>query len=243
MTDVTKGHTVHRYDEELGNARRMVLEMGEYVLEQARNAVKALTGGDIGLARKVVDNERKVDWYELEIDEAIFNLIAKRQPAAIDLRLILALSKVVGDLERAGDKAEQIAWCVLRIMERDGHQPSPKILHHILSLDRIACSLLERSLKALAVADADLALDLFADGSQLEEELDAAMRHLMTFVFEDTSLVGQVLDVVYALRTLAGIGDHAGNIAEQVIFVSKGRDVRYQNKEILVEALRQHKIR
>jgi phosphate transport system protein len=238
MTDVTKGHTVHSYDKELSAARGLVLEMGEYALEQTRTAVKALTSGNLHLARKVVDEERRIDYLELDADEAIFNLIAKRQPAAIDLRLILALSKVVGDLERAGDKAEQIAWCAIRLLEREGQRPSSKILHHIRSLDQIVCWLMERSIDALARADIDLALDVFSDGSQVEDELDAGMRHLMTFVFEDTALFGQILDVVFALRALVGIGDHAGNIAEQVIFVARGKDVRYQNKEILVDALR-----
>jgi len=243
MTDIIRGHTIEKYDRELSSARGMVLEMGEYVLDQARDAVNALSKGDISLARKVVENERKIDYFELDIDEAILNLIAKRQPAAIDLRLILALSKIVGDLERAGDKAEQIAWCVIRLMEGDGQRPSSKILHHIRSLDEIACRLLEHSLDALADADVEIALDVFAESSRLEEELDAAMRHVMTFVLEDTQLVGQVLDVVYVLRALANIGDHAASVAEQVIFVAKGKDVRYQNKEILVEALRERKDR
>jgi phosphate transport system protein len=241
MTDVAMGHTVQRYDRELSGARGMVLEMGEYVLEQVRTAVKALATGDTNLARKVLADERRIDRFELEIDEAIFNLIAKRQPAAIDLRLTLALSKAVGDLEQAGDKAAQIAWCLIRVIEREGQQPSSKMLHHIRNLEDVACSLLARSLGALAKADVDLALDVFEDGSQPDEELDAAMRHLMTFVFEDKALIGQVLDVVFALRALASIGDHAGNIAEQVIFVAKGKDVRFQNKEILIEALRQRR--
>lgn len=241
MNDVTQGHTVQKYDRELSGARGMVLDMGKRVLDQTRKAVNALSKGDISLARKVLDNERKIDYLELEVDEAIFNLIAKRQPAAIDLRLILALSKVVGDLERAGDKAEQIAWCVIRLIERDGQQPLLKMLHHIHSLERIACWSLERSLDALSRTDTELALDVFEDGPQLEDEFDAAMRHVMTFVMEDTQLVSQVLDVVFVLRALSNIGDHAGAIAEQVVFVAKGRDVRYQNKEILVEALRQRR--
>jgi len=268
VTEVTKGHTVRKYDKELGNARRLVLEMGAQVLEQVRKAVSALVGeGDIGLAREVVDNERKIDARELDIDEAIFDLIAKRQPAAIDLRFILALSKVAGNLERAGDKAAQIAWCAIRLMGRTSRRPaSKKILHHIHSLDQVARRLLERSLDALAKVDVELALDVFEDGSQLgglvglqsngetadsqemlgegselDDGFDAAIRHAMTFVFEDTQLVGQVLDVVFVLRALASIGDHAGNIAEQVIFVAKGKDVRYQNKEVLVDALRERK--
>jgi len=268
VTEVTKGHTVRKYDKELGNARRLVLEMGAQVLEQVRKAVSALVGeGDIGLAREVVDNERKIDARELDIDEAIFDLIAKRQPAAIDLRFILALSKVAGNLERAGDKAAQIAWCAIRLMGRTSRRPaSKKILHHIHSLDQVARRLLERSLDALAKVDVELALDVFEDdsqlgglvglqangetadsqemlggGSKLDDGFDAAIRHAMTFVFEDTQLVGQVLDVVFVLRALASIGDHAGNIAEHVIFVAKGKDVRYQNKEVLVDALRERK--
>jgi phosphate transport system protein len=237
MNDVAKGHTVQRYDKELSRVRDMVLEQGELVLEQTRNAVQALTKGDTALARKVVDNERKVDRFELDIDEAIFNLIAKRQPAAIDLRLVLALSKTVGFVERAGDKAEQIAWCVIRLVEREGQVPPGKIMHHVCTLEQVASRLLSLALEALAKADLDLALEVFNEGAKLEDEFDAAMRHLMTFVFEDSTLLGQVLDIVFALRALEGIGDHATSIAEQVIFVAIGRDVRYQNKEVLVDAL------
>jgi phosphate transport system protein len=215
----------------------MVLEMGELVLEQARDAVRALTTGDINLARQVVDNERKVDYFELDVDEAIFNIIAKRQPAAVDLRLVLALSKTVGFVERSGDKAEQIAWCVIRLIEREGQNPPSKILHHVRRLDQVAFRLLELALDALANVDLDLALQVFREGRELDDELDAALRHLMTFVFEDPTLVGQVLDIVFAIRALESIGDHAANIAEQVVFVAKGRDIRYQNKEILIETL------
>ena len=240
-TDVTKGHTVRSYDEDLGKIRGAVLEMGEYALEQLEAAVRALTTGDVALARLVVDKERRLDHFELDIDEAIFNLIVKRQPTAIDLRLVLALSKATGDLERSGDKACQIAWCTIRLVEREGQQPAAKLLHHVRSLHALASGMLDRSLEALAANDVDMALDVFERSKQLDEEFDVAMRHLMTFVLEDVSLVGQVLDMVFALRALERAGDHAGNIAEQVIFVAKGRDVRYQNREILIEALRRRK--
>lgn len=267
MTDVTKGHTVHKYDEELGNARRLVLEMGAQVLDQVRKAVGALDQGDADLAREVVDHEREIDACELRLDEIVLDLIATRQPVGRDLRFILALSKVTGDLERAGDKAAQIAWCAIRLMGRTSRRPASKrILHHIHSLDQIARRLLERSLDALAKIDVDLALEVFEDGSQidgltghrsgteptnplgglengsqLDDGFDAAIRHAMTFVFEDTQLVGQVLDVVFVLRALANIGDHADNIAEQVIFIAKGKDVRYQNKEVLLDTLRKRR--
>lgn len=237
MNDVTKGHTVHRYDQELASVRGLALEMGELVLGQTRAAVRALICGDIALARKVVNDGRKIDVYDLNAEEAIFNIIARRQPAAIDLRLVLALSKCVGFLVRVGDKAERVAWCVIRLVEREGQQPSIKILHHVRRLDQLACRLLERSLDALAKVDVDLALDVFREGTDLENDYDAAMRHLMTFVFEDSALLGQVLDIVFALRALESVADHASHIAEQVVFVAEGKDVRYRNKEILIEAL------
>jgi phosphate transport system protein len=243
MSDVTKGHIVHRFDEELGGVRGLVLEMGEYVREQIRASVTALATGDLALARQVIDRERRIDYFELDTDDAIFNLIAKRQPAAIDLRLVLALSKVVGFLERTGDKAGQIAWCVVRMIEREGQHPSSKILHHVRRLEEVASRMLERSLDALAEADIDLAVDVFAEGALVEDEFDAAMRHLVTFVLEDPALLGQVLDMVFALRALERVGDNAGSIAEQVVFVAKGKDVRYQNREILIDTLRHRKQR
>jgi phosphate transport system protein len=188
------------------------------------------------LARRVLDNEPKIDHLELDVDDAIFNIIAKRQPAAVDLRLVLALSKVVSYMERAGDKAEQIAWCAIRVLEKDV-QPASRILHNLRRLDQMACCLLERSVEALAKLDVDLAVEVFREEKDMDDEQDAAMRHLVTFVFQDSSVLGQMLDIAFALRSLASVADHASGIAEQVIFVAKGRDVRYQNKEILIETL------
>ncbi len=237
MHDITKGHTLQRFDQELGLVRDQVLAMGHRVLDQVSAAIGALTEGEAGLARQVVDRERQVDRQEMDIDQGIFNIIAKRQPAAIDLRMIMALSKCTGYLEQAGDKAEQIAWCALRIKEREGRSAVPRTLHHVRRLDRIASHLLGLSLESLAEIKVDKALEVFRQESELEEEFDAAMRHLMTFVFEDSSLLGQVIDVVFALRALVTIGDKASNIAEQVVFVAKGTDIRYRNKEILIASL------
>ena len=239
MNDVAKGHTVQRFDQELTLVRDQVLAMGQRVLEQVSAASGALTEGEVNLARQVVDRERQIDRQEMAIDEGIFNLIAKRQPAAIDLRLVMALSKCTGYLEQAGDKAEQIAWCALRIHEREGRGAVPRTLHHVRRLYEIATRLLGLSLAALAEIKVDKALDVFREEVELEEEFDASMRHLMTFILGDATLTGQVIEVVFALRALVAIGDKASNIAEQVIFVAKGTDVRYRNKEILIATLSQ----
>lgn len=254
MTQVAAGHIVHKYDQELGNAHALVVAMGGQVLEQARKAVSALDKGDESLAREVVAGERAIDNFELEIDEAIFNLIIKHQPVAIDLRFILALSRITGNLERAGDQAAQIAWCVLQPMEQS--EPlSSETFHYIHSLDHSARSLLKRSLDALAEIDVDLSVDVLAgsprpdagtaslrearrNGSRMDDEFETAMRYALTFALEDKRPVGQIVDLVSILRALTNIGDQAGNIAEQVIFVAAGEDVRYRNKQILVDTLR-----
>lgn len=233
----TKGHIVKSYDTDLAQLRGLVLEMGERVVEQVTDAVAAVVEGDPIPAHEVIDRERKIDYFELDVDDDIFNIIAKRQPAAVDLRLVLALSKVVGNLERAGDKAEEIAECALRIQNRDGCQ-DPGIYHHVGRLGKTACCMMERALDALARTDVDQALDVFADDSSLAEDVAAALRHLMSFAVEDPSLFSQVIDLILAVKALERIGNHAGNVAEQVIFVAKGRDVRYQSRENVIAALR-----
>ncbi len=236
-TEPTKGHTVRAYDSELVQLRGLVLEMGERVIEQVTDAVAAMVEGDPEPARVVIERERKIDYLELDVDENIFSTIAKRQPAAVDLRLVLALSKAVGNLERAGDKAEDIAECALRIQGREARL-EPSIFHHVRRLGNQSCCMMERAMGALARTDVDQALDVFADDSKLSDEVAAAMRHLMSFVVEDPSLLSQVIDLLFAIKALERIGNHAGNIAEQVIFVAKGRDVRYQSRENVIAALR-----
>ena len=233
----TRGHTVHAYDNELSQLRGLVLEMGERVVEQVSAAVTAMVEGDPAPAREVVERERKIDYLELDVDENIFSLIAKRQPAAIDLRLILALSKIAGNLERAGDKAEDIAECALRIQGRD-ECAAQAMFHHVSRLGKMSCCMMERALDAVARTNVEQALDVFADDSGLADEVAAATRHLMSFVVEDPSLLSQVIDLIFTVKALERIGNHAGNIAEQVIFVAKGRDVRYQSRENVINALR-----
>lgn len=237
MKDVTSGHTVLAYNEDLKHLRGMVMEMGELVLEQTQNAVKALAEGDGELARRVIERERRVNQFDIETDEEVLDVIVRRQPAAIDLRLVLALSKVVANLERAGDKAEEIAWCTIRVLDRNGKRPKKKVMRHVLQLNEMACCLLERSLDALAKLDVEAAIGVIKDDADLDEEFDAALRHLITFVFEDPGHLGHMLDLVFTLKALERIGDHATNIAEQVIFIAEGRDVRYQNAENLAQGL------
>jgi len=234
----TRGHTIRAYDSELAQLRGLVLEMGERVVEQLTDAVAAVVEDDPAAARDVTERERKIDYLELDVDEDIFNIIAKRQPAAVDLRLVLALSKVVGNLERAGDKAEDIAECALRLHEREGRR-DPDLYHHVAGLGKQACCMMERALDALARTDVQRALDVFADDRKLRDEVSAATRHLMSFVVEDPFLLSRVIDLLYTVKTLERIGNQAGNIAEQVIFVAKGRDIRYQSRENVIAALRQ----
>ncbi len=239
-TEPTRGHTVRAYDNELSQLRGLVLEMGDRVVEQVTDAVAAMVQGDPTPARQVIERERKIDYSELDVDEDIFNILVRRQPAAVDLRLVLALSKAVGNLERAGDKAEDIADCALRVQARDP-KPDPSMFHYVARLGKLSCCMMERVLDALGRTDVDQALDVFEDDSGLADEVAAAMRHLMSFVVEDPAFLSQVIDMIFAVKALERIGNHAGNIAEQVIFVAKGRDVRYQSRENVIAALRSRK--
>lgn len=233
MTDITQGHTISAYDQELAQLRGLVLEAGELVLEQVANAVKALCDGDLALGRWVVDHDRQVDQYDMQVDAAIVRTLALRQPTACDLRLVLALSKIVGEISSAGNKARKIAAFAVRLHSQEGRQPSSRLLRDVRLMKERACSMLERSLDALARVDVPLAIAVLKEDDDLDEEFDAGMRHLVTFMLEDPSALSRVLDMVFALKALERVGDHANHIAEQVIFIAEGRDVRYLSPAVL----------
>jgi len=233
MTDITQGHIVVAYNEELAQLRGLVLEAGELVLEQISNAVKALCEGDINLGRRVVEQDRRVDQFDMEVDAAILGIVARRQPTASDLRLVLALSKIVAEISSAGNKARKIATCAIRLYGQEGRQPSSRLLRDVKLMNDRACCMLERSIDALAQMDVAKAIGILKEDDALDEEFDAGMRHLVTFMLEDSSTLSRILDMVFALKALERVGDHANHIAQQVIFVAEGRDVRYMSPDVL----------
>lgn len=235
MTDPLQGHIFKPFDRDLNQLRGLVQEMGGLALEQVENAVDALVQGDLDACRRVIAIENKVNQFDLKVDEAILTLFALRQPQAVDLRLTLALFRIAADLERIGDKAHKIARCARRLGEAGASQPNRKLLRHIRGLRKTAAGMLEQALLALEQVNPSFAMAVIQQDSELDDEFDAAMRHLMTFVIEDARSLPKILDLVSILKALERVGDHAKNIAEQVVFAARGEDIRYRNMDIVEE--------
>ena len=237
--DLMAGHTVRRYDQELAKLRAIILQMGEHVIEQTQAAVTALIQGDESPAYRVLDREPQIDYLSLDADEEVFRVIARRQPTAVDLRIVLALSKIAGEVERAGDKAARIARQTLELsrQEPDGERMTESLRVAFQTLDdRVGC-MFERSVHAITNFDVTQALAIFEDEPAL---YDAAreLRELLGDSGGDGLVPRQAISLFHCAQALKHIGNHASNIAEQVIYVALGQDVRYRNREILIETLR-----
>ena len=240
LVDLAVGHTVRRYDEELANLRGIILDMGHRVIEQTQAALTALIDGDESLAYRVLDREPQIDYLSLDADEEIFRVIARRQPTAVDLRIVLALSRTAGDVERAGDKTVRIARQSLVLREsglEQGALHSEPLAALLRALHDQACCMFERAIQAIATFDVELALGVFEDEPKLFDASDETRAFLGR---ED--LAGfqprQIVALLTCAHALERIGNHASNIAEQVIYVAEGKDIRYRNREILIETLR-----
>lgn len=229
-------HIVSAYDLELAHLRSLVVEMGASVVQQTRTAVEALTQGSHANARAVIERDPEIDAQSLAADEEVFRVIAKRQPTAIDLRLVLATARIVGDLERAGDKAKRIAKHTLKLLEA---RTSPLLPEQALApmrgLMEIDCELLQDAVTGLVEADLDKAIAIF----QADSRLNDTSEQLRTALFDPTAgLRGDhfagLLTVAHALERT---GNHANNIAEQVVYVITGEDVRFRNRELLIDSL------
>lgn len=241
--DPTSGHTVRGYDRELARLRAIILEMGERVVEQTQSAVVALIEQDRNMAYRVLDREPILDYLLLDADEEIFNVIVRRQPTAVDLRAVLALSKIAGDVERAGDKAARIARQSLELLDSAPAMPqlSDVLKDALQELDARACCMFERSIKAVVSFDVGLSLGIFEDESGLYDA-SHEVRRLLSLAGEGPSSPREIVCLLTCAHAFERIGNHATNIAEQVIYVAEGQDVRFRNRELLIETLR-HKDR
>jgi phosphate transport system protein len=222
------GHTVRQFDTELEELRGLVLKMGKLVLQQIRDALDGLIGDKVALAKMVQRREDWVDAMEIEADDRIIDLLVKRQPVGPDLRTILSLGKSVRDLERMGDEAERIARAALEAHERNpGFKPSSELLRDVEPMGQLAIELVEGTLRALTQLDVDEALAVTRRDSELDDNFRSALRRLATFIMEDSRTVGNVIGSTFVLKSLERIGDHATNIAEHVIYLIRGKDVRH----------------
>ncbi len=225
-------HTVRQFDTELDELRALVFKMGTLVGQQIKDALEGLLDDKVALAKMVQRREDWVDAMEVEADDRIVDLLVKRQPVGPDLRTILSLGKSVRDLERMGDEAERIARAALEAHERSpGFKPSSELLRDVQPMGELALELVEGSLRALTQLDVEEAIAEAIAVTRRDDELDgnfrSALRRLATFIMEDSRTVGNVISTTFVLKSLERIGDHATNIAEHVIYLIRGKDVRH----------------
>ena len=226
-------HTVKRFDQELDELTALVLKMGGLVQEQIGNAMAALREEDVDMAREVIARDHVVNFMEVQADEQAVNLLALRQPMGRDLRTIMSLGKTVTDLERIGDEAERIARMTVHMYDSGAVVPNSTLLRDTHSMARLAKQMLNDALDSLARLDVDQALEVARFDAELDSEFQSALRRLATYLLEDPRNVGHTLNVTFVLKSLERIGDHAKNIAEYVIYLVKGKDVRHVSPDSL----------
>ena len=217
-------HSSSQFNEEMESIRSHLMEMGGMVEKQVIDALQSLLQGDSELAERVLENEDKVDALEKLIDGECARVLALRQPAASDLRMIISVTKCVSDLERIGDEAAKVAKMSLELAQ-EGESPRGYVeVRHIGNHVR---TMLGDALDAFARFDVQKAVDVAAEDNEVDLEYRSAMRALVTFMMEDPRAISRVLNIIWSLRALERIGDHAKNIAEQLIYLVKGKDVRH----------------
>lgn len=234
VMDITS-HTLHisqQYNLELEAIRTNLSEMGGMAQRQVNDAIQALIDADAERAEQVVRGDLKVNTMEMSIDEACIRILARRQPAASDLRLVIAVTKAITDLERIGDEAKKIARQAIAT-NKDGLAPRGYI--EVRHIGGHVSRMLQDALDAFARLDINLALTVVQTDKQVDMEYSTAMRELVTFMIEDPRSITRVLNIMWSLRALERIGDHARNLAQYVIYLVNGEDVRHSNHEEIAE--------
>lgn len=221
-------HISQRYNAELEDIRSKVLQMGGLVELQTEKAIKALIEHDLELAKEVSSDDSRVNAMEIDIDEECTKVIARRQPTASDLRLVIAVVKVITDLERIGDEAEKIALYSKKLAKKKVFTGMHSELAHLSTL---VLDTLHRSLDAFARLDAEQAVVILSEDGRINKEFDNLSRLLITYMMEDPRHIKNSLRINWCARSLERIGDHAQNICEYVIYLVKGKDVRHTSLE------------
>jgi len=218
-------HISSQFDAELTHVSSRVLELGGLVEAQIRHAVYALSQFRIEVAEQVIATEAQVNAMEVEIDRDLSSIIARRQPTAIDLRLLIAISKTTANLERAGDESEKIARMVKAIVASGAARSLPA--SELRTAADLASGLLRKALDAFARLDVAAAISILKEDDLIDAEFDGFVRKLVTYMMEDPRTISASLDLLFIAKAIERIGDHAKNIAEFIIYVVKGADVRH----------------
>jgi len=222
-------HLSTQFDSELTSVSAQVMELGGLVESQIRQAIYALSQFSVEVANEVTANEARVNAMEIEIDRDLSSIIARRQPTARDLRLLIAISKTTANLERVGDEAEKIARMVRSIIQSGSPRSLPSLELRIAA--DLASGLLNKALDAFARLDISAAVAILKEDDLIDAEFDGFVRKLITYMMEDPRMISPSLDLLFLAKAIERIGDHAKNIAEFIIYVVKGEDVRHSSME------------
>jgi len=222
-------HLSTQFDSELNAVSSRVLELGGMVESQLNQSIYALTHFSMETAKQVFDIEVRVNSLELEIDRELSSIIARRQPTARDLRLLMAMSKTTANLERAGDEAVKVARMARSIIESGSGRTLPSM---DLQLEaQLASALLRKALDAFARLDVKAAVDIMKEDDLIDREFDGFVRKLITYMMEDPRTISGSLDLLFVAKAIERVGDHAKNIAEFIIYIVKGEDVRHSPRD------------
>ena len=227
MNDITDNsqHTHKQFDTELEDLREKVLLMGGKVENQLSKAIQALTKADVELSDLVIEEDNSVNNLELEIDENLSSIIARRQPIAIDLRTLLAISKITTDLERIGDESSKVAR-MTKLIYKSEHLQFPKVTI-VKSIGNLASDMLRKSLDSFARLDVKTSFSVLESDYEVNEQFQLIIRKLITFVLEDPRTISAALELLTVAKAFERIGDHSKNISEHVVYLVKGTDVRH----------------
>jgi phosphate transport system protein len=230
---MTEKHLSSQFDNELSGISTRVLEMGGLVESQVAHAIYALTHFSGETASTVLEGEERVNAMEMAIDADLSTIIARRQPTARDLRLLIAISKTIGNLERVGDEAARIARTVQRLINTGVSSRLRLPVSDVSYEASLATASLRKALDAFARLDTLVALEVIKNDNEIDAEFDGLMRKLITYMMEDPRTISASIDLVFVAKAIERVGDHAKNLAEQVIYIVKGTDVRHNSVEVV----------
>jgi phosphate transport system protein len=231
-------HLSTQFDAELSGISTRVLEMGGLVEAQVAQAVQALGDFNPESADEVLAREGRVNTMEIEIDRDLSTIIARRQPTARDLRLLIAISKSIANLERVGDEAARIARTVQRLVAGGVSSRLRLPMADLAFEAELATAQLRKALDAFARLDVERALDVLKHDDEIDKEFDGLLRKLITYMMEDPRTISSSIDIVFVAKAIERVGDHAKNLAEVVIYVVKGQDVRHNTPEAVETMVR-----
>lgn len=229
-------HISHEYNQELEAVRSRLLAMGGLVEQQIAHALQAFVEGDSHLAAEVVRNDARINQLEVAIDEECSRILARRQPAASDLRLVIAIIKASTDLERMGDEAQKIGYLAESLAGQDRPAGGYREIEH---LGHAVQQMVRSALDAFARLEVDTAVRIIREDSRINREYESIARQSITFMMEDPRKIRRVLDAMWAARSLERIGDHSKNLCEYVIYLVHGKDVRHGNLDETERELRE----